>query len=220
MPTLLFALVLIGLGPIALPAAQQAPLEQRLGPATYQALRPVFEAARADSLPLRALEAKALEGVSKRKPPAQIVAVVRQLAADLKRVRALLRDAAPQHAITDVEIVAADAALRQQVPPEDVAALWRNAPAGTPLEIPFAVLGELVQRGVPTGDARRVIEHLVSSGVPQERMIEIPQRIDVALGVGALPMAALGSALQSLGIPAPPVGPGVPRPGRPRVPNP
>ncbi len=105
--------------------------------------------------------------------------------------------------------------MRRGVAPEEITALRRTAPPDTPLEIPFAVLGELVQRGVPADQARGVIEHLLASRVPQERLVEIPQRVDVALRVGAPPVAALGSALQGLGIPAPPINPGRPRPRRP-----
>ncbi len=201
--------------------AQQDVLRQRLDPATYAALQPVLEQASRDSLPLKAIEAKALEGQAKRRPGPQIVAAVRQLAADLRTARLALRAALPQRAISEGEIVAAAGAARQGVPAEMITAIAREARPGASLEIPLALLGALVSRQVPVEQAANVIAHLLSSGIPQERMVEIPQRLDVALRVGAPPLAALGTALQSLGIPAPPVPAGRGRPPgiRPPVPD-
>ncbi|MBI2073296.1 MAG: hypothetical protein HYW06_04285 [Gemmatimonadetes bacterium] len=198
-----------------LPGQQTSGLATRLDQATYAALRPILEAAGRDSIPLRPLEAKALEGTAKRRPAAQIVAAVQRLAQELQQARLLLRQAAPTAPDAEGDIVAAAEAMRRGVPAEEVAALRRRVPPATSLEIPLAVLGELVQRGVPAAEARAVIEHMVNSGVPQARMVEIPSHVDVALRVGAPPITALGSALQSLGIPVPPPGPGGLGPRRP-----
>jgi hypothetical protein len=199
---------------------QESVIESRLDAATHAALRPILAAAGRDSLPVRALEAKALEGAAKRRPSVQIVMAVERLAAELRAARAVLRDAAPGAPIPDGEIVAAAETIRRGVSGEEVGTLKRTAPPATSLEIPFALLAELVQRGIPADEARSVLEHLIRTGVPQERMIEIPLRVDVALRVGAPPIAALGSALQGLGIPAPPIPPQRPRPGRPPATNP
>lgn len=201
-------------------AAQESAFESRLDATTVAALRPILAAAARDSIPVRALEAKALEGVAKRRPSAQIVTAVERLAAELRAARAALMSAAPGAVIPDGEIVAAAETMRRGVNGEEVATLKRAVPPETSLEIPFALLGELVQRGIPVDEARSVLEHLIRTRVPQDRMIEIPLRVDVALRVGALPVTALGSALQGLGIPAPPVPPVGPRPGRPPVPDP
>lgn len=202
--------------------SQQDPLAARLDSETYRTVQEVMAAARRDSLPVAALEKKALEGVAKRVPGPRIAAAVRQLADALRVARQTLRSAVPDTPLADGEVVAAAEALRRGAPAEHVAAVRAAAPATTMLEIPLAVLGELVQRGVPVEQARDVIVHMVKSGVPQARMVEVPSRVDVALRVGATPVAALGSALQGLGIPAPPLSPGeVPsrRPGgRPPVP--
>ncbi|GBD33570.1 MAG: hypothetical protein KatS3mg081_0707 [Gemmatimonadales bacterium] len=202
-------------------SSQQDVLRQRLDPATYAALQPILEQASRDSLPLKAIEAKALEGQAKRRPGALIVAAVRQLAADLRAARLALREALPQRAISDGEIVAAAEAVRQGVPGEVITTVAREAQPGAPLEIPLALLGALVSRQVPVQEAANVIAHMLASGIPQERMVEIPQRVDVALRVGAPPVAALGTALQSLGIPVPPAPPARGRPPgiRPPVPD-
>lgn len=194
--------------------AQQDLLQQRLDPATYAALRPLLDSARRDSLPLQALEAKALEGAAKRRPHEQIVATLRRFVAELREARHLLRQAAPRGELADGEVVAVAEARRHGAPADDIVALRRSAPVQRSLEIPIALLGELIRRQIPSDEARQVIEHLIVTEVPQERMVEILPRVDVALRVGAPPVAALGTALQSLGIPAPPVTPGRSRPNR------
>ncbi len=199
------------------PQAQEGrSVESRLDQETVAALRPIFEAARRDSVPVRALEDKALEGAAKRVPSARIVAAVERLATELRETRSLLRAAATSTPLSEGEIIAAADVRSRGVAAEEIAALRHNAPPSTNLEIPFAVLGALVQRGVPADEARTVVEHLVTSGVSQEKIVEIPARVDAALRVGAPPVPALGSALAGLGIPAPPVTPPTP-PGKPRL---
>ena len=55
-----------------------------LGPQTEALLRPVLDSAAQDSLPVSALQSKALEGSAKGRPPAEILAVVRGLADRLR----------------------------------------------------------------------------------------------------------------------------------------
>lgn len=207
-------LVLLNL--LATPQGQDPPaLESRLDSATVAELRPILESARRDSVPIGALENKALEGAAKRVPSMRIVAAVRALADELRETRAMLRAAAPSAVLTDGEIVAAVEVQRRGVPADHVSALRRSAPPSAALEIPLAVLGALVERGVPVEQARGVVEHLVLSGVEQDKLIELPSRLDAALRVGAPPVPALGSALAGLGIPSPPLQPPPPAPRRP-----
>ena len=208
--TLLAALVL-SLGPAAL-GAQAARLDSTL----RAVLEPAFERARRDSVPLEILEAKAAEGLAKRRPQAQIVAVVTQLASDVASARAMLRRAAPDAVLPAQELVAAADAIRLGVPEPDIEALRRTAPGQVVLDIPFSILGALVERGVPAGAAQQVIREMITADVPQGRMVELPARLDIALRVGAGPTAALNSALQGLGIPVGPLPvPPVDVPGRP-----
>lgn len=208
----------LALGASGLTLQDTATLRQRLDPGTYAALLPVMEAARRDALPLRALEAKALEGAAKRRLGPEIVAAVTQLAADLKAARELLGGSAAGPRPADGDVVAAAEALRRGVPPKEIAELRRAAPPATRLDVPLVVLGALVERGIPADEARRVLEHLLAAGIPAGRLADIPARVDIALRVGAPPVPALHSALQGLGIPVPPgkLRPGPPRkPGRP-----
>lgn len=208
--------LLVVLGLLGVPQAQGSPaLENRLDSATMAELRPVLESARRDSLPVGALENKALEGTAKRVPSARIVAAVKTLADELRETRALLRAAAPSARLTDGEIVAAVEVQHRGVSAHEVTTLRRSVPPSTGLEIPFGVLGALVERGVPADQARSVVEHLVLSGIDQEKLIVLPSRVDVALHAGTPPGPALGSALAGLGIPGPPVQPPPPDARRP-----
>jgi len=194
-------------------AAQEHPsLSARLGRETEALLRPVLDSAAHDGLPVGALESKALEGVAKGRPPDEIRTVVRRLADRLRQARAILTDAEPDTPVAPREIVTASEALESGVSPGDIARLRRNAPAKTSLEIPFAVLGELVRRGVPGSQARDVVAGLVQSKVPEERIVGIPARMDVGIRGGAPPVQALGRALQGMGLPVPP---SFPHPGNP-----
>jgi len=195
-----------------LPLAGQQRLEQRLDAPTIAALRPLFELARRDSVPVAALEDKALEGAAKRIPPERIVAAVQQLARDLRDARGLLRGARPRGPISDGEILAAADAPRRGVPAAEIAALGAHAPPAMSLLVPLTVLGDLVQRGIPAAEARRVIEELLGAGISPEQLAEIPPRVDVALRVGAQPREAFFNALP---IPVRPPIPQRPPPGPP-----
>ncbi len=159
------------------------------------------------------MENKALEGAAKGLPGTRIVAAVQQLATGLREARSVLRSAAPTVHLADGEIVATAEALRRGTPAAVIGKLRQNSPPDAMLEVPIAILGELVHRGVPPTDAEDVIEHTLTSGVPFERLLEIPALVDAALRVGAPPLEALGSALSGLGIPQPP-GPSGARPPR------
>lgn len=206
---LLTALFLAALPVVSLAGQTAAGLD----PALREALAPAFEQARRDSVPVVLLEAKAAEGIAKRRPAGQIVAVVTRLGRELADARRVLRGAAPTAPLAPAELTAAADALRLGARPEDVGTLRADAPVSAVLEIPFTVLGALVERGVPAEAARQVLAEMIAAGVSQGRMIEIPARVDIALRVGAQPAAALNSALQGLGIPVPPIP--TPPAGRP-----
>lgn len=204
---LLAVLAFGGLGATRTLAQDSTMVRSRLGPEAYAALRPALDAARRDSVPLAPLEGKALEGVAKQRSTGEIVGAVRRLTAQLARARALLRAGAPQAALPNGDVAAGADALLGGIPPVDITALRRHVPTSVRLEVPLAVLTQLVQRGVPADQARAAVERLLAAGVSQARMVQVPGLVDVALRVGAAPAAALGSALRGLGIPARPVSP-------------
>ena len=196
----------LAVGPMAIHA------QDRLDPTLRDALAAVLADARRDSLPVAALEGKALEGQAKSRPASQIVAVVTQLAGDMRAARALLRGEGGGPSASADEIVAAADALHQGVPPDAVRDLRRDAPTGANLSIALAVLGSLIARGVPADHAAEVVRTLVQGGTPAGRLIELPGRLDHALAGGGPPAAALGNVLRGMNLPVPP-GPAN-RPGR------
>lgn len=199
------ALPLVALFVLSNAARAQAPdLTARVDAATLEALQPIFEAARRDSLPVRALESKVLEGVAKGVDGARIRGVVAELAQELRRARAGLRASLPATALSDAEVVATATAARHGVGPDVVAALWEARPGRGSVEVPVTVLGELVRRGVPVDDAVPLMAHVVRSSVPLDVAMQIPGKLDVGLAAGSTPASALVGALRALGIPDPP----------------
>jgi hypothetical protein len=219
MRRLLIGILVVHLAVPAMAAQGPPSLATRLDRQTLAAVRPLLDSARRDSVSVQALENKALEGVAKRISPVRIVAAVRQLLAELRDARILLRSAAPGMSLSEEEIVAAADAQRRGVPAAEVAKLRRHAPSTTELIVAYTVLGDLVQRGVPADAARAVIEQLLAAAVPAAHMAEIPARMDVGLRVGAPPLDALRNALPIPVRPLRPVPPGAtrstPEPNRP-----
>ena len=212
---LVLGVLLSLLGPSVAAAQGRPPLTQRLDPQTLAALRPILDSATTDSIPVSALEDKAHEGVAKRVPALRIVGVVRQLSAELRDARTLLRSAAPAAVVSGDEVIAAADARRRGIPAAEISTLRSHVPPATGLVIPYTVLGDLMQRGIPVDEARSIIEQLITAGVPASQMAEIPARMDVALRVGAPPLDALRNALP---VPLRPLRP-APPPAAPK-PNP
>lgn len=190
-----------------------SPLAARLDAVTLQALGPALAAARRDSLPVRALEAKALEGSAKQIPGPRIVSAVERMVSDLREARMLLQSpggAAP----SDEMVIAAADARRRGVPANEVAALARTSALDGPLLVAMAVIGDLVQRGVPAGKALATVATLLESGATVDALSDLPARMDVALRVGASPIDALGSATRGPGARPAQAGPAPTPPGR------
>lgn len=201
-PLWLLALgVLAGVEPAL---AQDTDLLSRIDAETAEAVTPVLEEARRDSLPMRALESKVLEGVAKREPPARIGQAVADLAGELRTVRGELRERLPSEAFSDAEIVAAARAVRQGATMDSLDDLWEARTGATPLEVPVTVFGELVRRGIPVEEASGLMEHVIRTEVPLHLAAQIPGEFDGALGRAETPVDALTEALRALEIPNPP----------------
>jgi hypothetical protein len=212
MRSLLSLALLVGMTSTA-GAQGVSPLAARLDAVTLQALTPALEAARRDSLPVRALEAKALEGSAKQIPGPQIVRAVERMGGELREARLLVMSpggAAP----SDELVIAATDARRRGVPANEVAALAHTSAPDGPLLMAMAVLGDLVQRGVPAGNALAAVTTILESGATVEALSDLPARMDIALRVGASPIDALGSATRGRGARPAQAGPPPAPPGR------
>lgn len=202
------AVLTIGLGIAGPVAAQDPQFLSRLDDETAGIVAPILEAASRDSLPVRALESKVLEGVVKNVPPGRIGQAVAQLATELRGARAGLRERLPAATFTDGEVVAAARAVRQGVSVDWLDDLWGARPDDRPLDVPVTVLSELVRRGIPVEEAADLMSHVVRTGVPLHLAAQIPGKVDVALGTAGSPVDALTQALRVLDIPPPGRRPG------------
>jgi hypothetical protein len=199
--------------PPADPQPEQAltMLEQRLDSATLALIRPMLAAASRESLPTVALERRALEGAAKASPAPQIAAAVDQLAGQLRAARALLREFDTAAEPTDDEILAAAYALELGVPGAGITALARGLPRGAEMDVPLALLGDLVSRGISAVDAGGLVTHLVHLDVPAAQLTQIPPQLDVTLRVETRPSEALVQTLRGMGLPEPPRRPDIPQ---------
>jgi hypothetical protein len=194
MPRSLLAFWVAACAGTAAVAQDRPSLASRLDPATLEALRPLLAAAARDSIPVLALENKALEGAAKGVPPVRILEGVRRLGEELRDVRQVLRTTALPSP-TSEEVIAAADARRRGVPAEEIAQLRRDASPATPLVVSLTVLGDLVQRGIPADYARAVIQRLTDASLPGDQIAAIPGRVDVGMRVGASAMDALRESI-------------------------
>jgi hypothetical protein len=191
-------------------SGQESGFASQLDEVTRAAVQSTLEEAAGDSLPIRTLQSKVLEGLAKNVPPARIGQVLAALARELREARAALRSELPGVTFDDGEIVAAAAALRQGIGRDAVLTLWEARPDQRSLEIPVTILSELVRRGIPVAEASVLVAHVVRTSVALQVAAQIPGKFDGALSAGAPPNGALAEALRVLDIPGPPD-----RPGRP-----
>jgi hypothetical protein len=203
-PVTVFGLLVLLGGPAG---AQEAELRSRVPPDVYDAVSPLLEEARRDSIPLEALESKILEGVAKQVPTPRIRAVALEMAGELRAARGMLRAALPDAPLAGGEVRAAATAMRQGVPGQELVRLWAERPDAASLEIPLTVVGELARRGVEPGVAVDIMGHLVASGSPMDAAARIPAQLDLIRAQGGPPGQGVREALQSLNLPAPPRGP-------------
>src|SRR5262245_46502152 len=192
---------------LSTPLAAQERTTGDLDPQVAEVLREVTARALRDSIPVRQLEDKALEGTAKQVPPARIADALRKLGTELADARSLLRQGGPTTKLSEGDIVAASDARRRGVPGEEIVALRRESP-GASMVVPLTVLGELVDRGVPVGQARATIAAMLKDGRSMDQVAQLPGKVDVGIRVGASPAAALNSATSSNGNGNGGVGPG------------
>lgn len=121
--------------------------------------------ARARELPAQAvaaLENRALKFAARGVAPADVERAVSQHADRMMQSREAIESARGARASGE-EIDAGAEALRQGVDGAAVSALAKTAPSGRSLAVPLFVLGQLVERGLPSDDAlERVRERLTA----------------------------------------------------------
>jgi hypothetical protein len=222
---LIVRLALCALAALGVPAlapasagAQQGDPEARLAkldPASRRQVEALFDSAARAQLSPDVLVMKTLEGISKGKPGAQIVTVVRRYFEALKQARTALGDSVRRD-----ELVAAAGAVQAGVKPSAIAKL-RSSRAGREITVPLVVLGDLVSRGVPTDDASSAIIRLTQGGALDSDFRGLWRGVEQDIVSGVPPAAALDRRAREIPGHASPGGrlPAAPTSRQPEVPS-
>jgi hypothetical protein len=165
MKILLLLAPLIAVSPLR---AQDPRLQGRLDAATYQSVTAYIDSSRTDGIPPEPLVQKALEGASKGAPGDRILGAVRTLGATMRAARQALGTES-----SESELIAGAAALRAGAAPEGLANLRRAR--GANLEIPLAVLADLVGLGVQVETAYRSVLDLARTRAPDADFIRLKE---------------------------------------------
>jgi hypothetical protein len=174
--------------PVALKAqAQQGtPVLAIADARTREAVSREIERAASRGLPVRALVAKAQEGVTKQAAGERIRAAVSSLARRLEQARDLL---APSP--SDAEMIAGADALAVGVPAPMLRQIRAAYPAGQSVAMPLDVLTELVARGVPASNALEQITQLMRRGATPTHIAGLGASVQSDVAAGLTPDAAL-----------------------------
>jgi hypothetical protein len=185
---LLVALVLTSVAgaPAALQAQQGTPVLGISDARTREAVSREIERAASRGLPVRALVAKAQEGVTKQAAGERIRAAVTSLARRLEQARDLL---APSP--SDAEMIAGADALAVGVPAPMLRQIRAAYPAGQSVAMPLDVLTELVARGVPASNALEQITQLMRRGATPTHIAGLGASVQSDVAAGLTPDAAL-----------------------------
>lgn len=186
--SLLAALVLtsVALSPAALDAQQETPVLGIEDARTREAVSREIERAASRGLPVRALVAKAQEGVTKQAAGERIRVAVTSLARRLEQARDLL---APSP--SDAEMIAGADALAVGVPAPMLRQIRAANPEGQSVAMPLDVLTELVARGVPASNALQQITQLLRRGATPSHIAGLGASVQSDVAAGLTPDAAL-----------------------------
>lgn len=184
---LLVALVLASasVAPAAL-SAQGTPVLAIADARTRSAVENEIARAAQRGLPVRALIAKANEGVTKQAAGERIRAAVSTLARRLEQARDLLGPSP-----LDAEVIAGADALAVGVPGSMLRQIRAAYPAGQSVVMPLDVLTELVARGVPASNALQQITQLMRRGATPAHIAGLGASVQSDVAAGLTPDAAL-----------------------------
>ncbi len=178
--------------------AQTDRLDGRLDPATRSAVGALVDSARAQGLPVRPLQLKAMEGASKHAPPERIVLAVRTLWHGLAQAREALGAASGED-----ELVAGAAALRAGVTPGVLRSLRQSRSS---VAVPLAVLTDLVARGVSVDFSSRSVETLAERHATDAQFLALRQGVEADIAAGIPASLAVSERLKGMPAAGPPGG--------------
>lgn len=172
--------------PAALEAQQETPVLGIADARTREAVSREIDRAASRGLPVRALVAKAQEGVTKQAAGERIRAAVTSMARRLEQARDLL---APSP--SDAEMIAGADALAVGVPAPMLRQIRAAYPEGQSVAMPLDVLTELVARGVPASNALQQITQLMRRGATPTHIAGLGASVQSDVAAGLTPDAAL-----------------------------
>lgn len=162
-----------------------------------QVVATVSADANARGLPVQPLVDKAIEGFSKRVPPARIEAAVRDLATRL----GTSRDALVRAGVTapDGAVIAASAdAMARNIGAADVVTIIRAAPRDA-APAGLSVAAALASHGLPRETAVRLVVESYRSGRTMAQVLDLPAAAATLIGQGLSPADAGAQLLQGIG---------------------
>ncbi len=166
-------------------------MRDHFGPSVSARIDDVLTAARRKGVPEQILVTKALEGAAKGVPGDRVVSALQSYAGRLERARSLLGGSAG-----DPLLVAGADALQKGVDPNAVRSVGR-ASGGDPM--PLVVLGDLLDAGVPVGQAVPLVQQALQQGRHGESLLEVPARVRQLMRQGTPPGQAAREVGRSLG---------------------
>lgn len=176
---------------LAVPAgvmAQTEPADQlleRLPPEMATRVAEIVANAGSRGLPEQPLANLALEGIAKGRSADEVLAAVQTMVGDMGRAADAIRAGGRPPADGDVE--AAATAMRMGVDAASIREVARTQASGASLAVPMVVLGNLMERGLPSDAAlARVNAGLgAARGMPEAgAMGGMPEGVGPGLGVG------------------------------------
>jgi hypothetical protein len=213
-------LILMGaatLIPTSLLAQQTDPVTrlQSVLPADVAArVIPLVQDAMSHDLPGDAVANVALQGVAMGRSGDQVRAAAEAMVSELRAAHDALSEGG--RAPTTDETQAGALAMQQGVDGATVSALAKSAPSGRSLAVPLAVMGALVDRGLPAADALQAVQERLQNRSSDQQIAELPAGAGQMLAQGMKP-AEVGTALAGTraGFTVPASGVSVPAGGAP-----
>ncbi len=173
-----------GASPVAGQVTQQEQGIWRLDQPNRAQIEVLFDSATRLGLPAELLYSKTLEGISKGVSGRRIVEYMRKYFSAMVDARNTLGT------YTIDEVSAATAALLDGVERQEIVRL-RKSRGNKSIAVPLIVLGDLVKRGVPTGDASLAMVQLSQRGALDSDFQGLWVRINQDIVSGVPPAAAL-----------------------------
>lgn len=205
---LLSAVFASGLPKVAIsqtPGADPSARLQALLPADVAArVLERIAAARAQGLPARAVEHRALELTAKGVPPARVELGVNTFANALAQGHTALAQGGVTQP-SDAETEAAATALGEGIDGAAVSALARSAPSGRSLAVPLYVLAGLVDRGLPADQALARVQAELAARASDAQLAAATQPAGKPATPGASPPVT-GAGFGTPGSPGRPSG--------------